>query len=304
MFKELDGGIQGAIDRALKYGNLRYKLFCALFDKMGYSNHELQSLEVRNKVYRYVERKYKKYLNYDYEKKDCGKKSEDVWICWLQGINQAPEIVQTCFASVKKWMPDKKIHVIDKSNIFSYVQLPKYVIEKWEKGLISNTLLSDFIRLSILVEYGGIWIDATVLLTGPIPEYIDQSDFFIYQSNIYDLTKVGESWFIKANADNRILKTTLNLLIEYWKCETKIRDYFLMFLFMKMACDKYSEDICDMYRIPMEIPILLQKNMMKKYDKNLYKEICRLSSIHKLTYKINVNNKDNTFYDAIINEYR
>ena len=25
MFKELDGGIQGAIDRALKYGNLRYK---------------------------------------------------------------------------------------------------------------------------------------------------------------------------------------------------------------------------------------------------------------------------------------
>ena len=94
MIKELDGGIKGAIKRALKYGNMQYKIPCAVFDKMGYSNHEIQDLEVRNKVYYYLKKNYSKFLDSrNYELNNDGVESNEVWICWLQGIDKMPEIV-------------------------------------------------------------------------------------------------------------------------------------------------------------------------------------------------------------------
>ncbi|RHP47283.1 capsular polysaccharide synthesis protein [Clostridium sp. AF32-12BH] len=296
MINELDGGIKGAVERALKYGNLQYKIPCALFDKMGYSNHELQDLEVRNRVYCYLKKHYSIFLaNSNYEEKDSGKTTNKVWICWLQGIENAPDIVKVCYQSIKKWMPDKEICVLNQNTLFEYVQLPDYVISKWKSGTISNTLFSDFVRLSVLTRFGGIWLDATVFMTGELPQYISDSNFFVYKSNEYDVTKVGESWFIKANAHNRILQTTLDLMNEYWRKEDKIRDYFIMFIFMKMASEKYPLDMKDMYKVPAAIPIMMQKYLSIEYDERMFESICKISSIHKLTYKIERANKKSLY---------
>lgn len=302
MFKNLEGGMYGAITRALKYGNLQYKIPCLIFDMIGYSNHQIQDLEVRNKVYTYL----KKHYSYvtercHYSFKDSGTISNDIWICWLQGMDNAPDIVKVCFRSIKEWMPDKKIHVIDQDNLFEYIDLPDYILDKWKKGIISNTLFSDFVRLSVLTRFGGIWVDATVFMTGELPDYINFSDFFMYQSNAYDIAKVGESWFIKASSHNRILQLTLDLMNEYWKKEDKIRDYFLMFIFMKMAADKYPEDYEKMYRISAATAIITEKNLTAKYDERLYRELCNISSVHKLTYKIKDNNED-SLYNFLISK--
>lgn len=300
MIKKLDGGIRGAIKRALKYGNLQYKIPCAVFDKMGYSNHELQDLEVRNKVYHYLIRNYSMFLDsFNYQKKDSGIASDTVWVCWLQGMDNAPNIVKSCCQSLYRWIPSKKICVIDSTNLFDYVQLPTYVINKWKNGLISNTHFSDFVRLSVLTQFGGIWVDATVFMTGPLPDYIEKSDFFVFQSNEYDATKVGESWLIKANSHNRILQATLDLMNEYWIKEDKIRDYFIMFIFMKMASDKYSNDNKDMLKVPAALPLMMQKNMCIKFSKNLYREMCTACSVHKLTYKFKPEITEDTLYEYI-----
>lgn len=304
MLNELDGGLKGTLSRALKYGNLRYKIPCALFEKLGYSNHELQDLEVRNRVYRYLKKHYSRFLNSScYNEKDSGIETDNVWICWLQGIDNAPEIVKVCYQSIKKWMPDRKIYVIDQKNLFEYVNLPDYIINKWKKGIISNTLFSDFVRLSVLTQFGGIWVDATVLMTGKLPDYIKNADFFMYQSNDYDVTKIGESWFIKANAHNRILQVTLDLMNEYWRKENKIRDYFIMFIFMKMASEKYPQDIKNTVLIPANIPLLMQKNI-KNSNEKFFDIICKISSIHKLTYKIQNDLCDNLIYNIRIHDCR
>ena len=153
------------IKRAIEFGNLRYKSVCLILEKIGYSNHTLHKLEVRNKVYRYIKKKYG-YIAENYIKSDNSKENnEDVWICWLQGVDNAPEVVKKCVDTVNYWLSDKRIHILDESNIFDYIDLPDYIIDKWRSGYISNTLFSDFIRLSILKKYGGMWIDATVYLT-------------------------------------------------------------------------------------------------------------------------------------------
>ena len=183
-----------------------------------------------------------------------------------------------------------------KFNLFNYVDLPKYVIEKWNKGIISNTLFSDFIRLDILNKYGGIWVDATVLFTGPLPKYIVDSDFFLYRCNVYDVAKFGESWFIKSESHNRILKLTLQLMNKYWKKENKIKDYFQMFIFMQMVIKRYPEDVDNMINIPSSIPHMMQKYLNSTY----YDSICSITNIHKLTYKNIEMNVHNTFFRHIL----
>lgn len=302
MFKELEGGMKGAIDRALKYGNLQYKIPCAIFYKLGYSNHELQDLEVRNKVYRYLKKHYSKFIDsYACNGSLNTVESNDVWICWLQGMEKAPDIVKACYRSIKKWIPNKTIHVIDENNLFNYIDLPKHVIDKWEKGLISNTLFSDFIRLSVLTRFGGIWMDATVLMTGPLPNYVNRSHLFMYKCNDYDITKFGESWFIKAEAHNFVMEETLKLMCEYWRKENKIRDYFQMFLFMKMVVEKYPDTIYKMIKIPNNIPQMLQKYLNDPFDAKIYDDICMITNIHKLTYK-NLSANSNAFWEFIIKQ--
>lgn len=302
MTEDLDGGIHGAIKRGLQYGNFRYKCFCFLLDKLGYSNHQIHDLEVRNKVYRYLKKHYSKYLEtIYYSDRDSGAESGHVWCCWLQGLENAPDIVKACIKSFYKWLPDKELHVISQENMLEYVELPEHIINKWKAGIISDTLFSDFIRLSVLIRYGGIWLDATVFLTGSLPQYIKDSRFFMFQSNVYDITKTGESWFIKANSQNRVLRTALDLLNKYWENENKIRDYFIMFIFMKMAGDKYPDDMVNMRKVSSALPLLMQNHLTLPYDQVMFEEICRISSIHKLTHKVHVREDlQYGFYDKVL----
>ncbi len=292
------------VKRARYYGNTFYKMVCFLFQKMGYSNDVLLFLEVRNKVSGYVRRKYHKELELmNYSDKKCEDNNEDVWVCWLQGIENAPAIVQKCFESVQYWLDKKTIHLITEDNLSTYITMPQYIYAKWKKGIISSAHFSDAVRLELLTKYGGIWIDATVLLSGNIPDYIEQSSFFIFQTEKCDITKKGENWFIKSNRNNRILLATKHLYYEFLRKEGKIKDYFITFILMAMAIEKYPEDWNRMPKIPNAVPLMLGNVLPDKYDEAYWDEIRRLSTIHKLTYKLDLPEEaDDTYYGHIINE--
>ena len=94
------------------------------------------------------------------------KRSKIIWFCWLQGYNNAPDIVKACHNSLRQNIPDREIIVIDEKNWRDYIELPNYVVDKWEKKQIPAALFSDLLRLELLIKYGGTWIDSTVLCTG------------------------------------------------------------------------------------------------------------------------------------------
>ena len=90
-----------------------------------------------------------------------------VWWCWLQGLDNAPDIVKACLRSLQRHLPkDYEIRIIDEHNWKEWVTLPQYIVEKRSAGRIPAALFSDLLRLELLIKYGGTWIDATVLCTG------------------------------------------------------------------------------------------------------------------------------------------
>ena len=85
-----------------------------------------------------------------------------VWFSWLQGIDQAPDLVKVCLASQRKHLPDYEFRVFDLSNYQQWIELPEFIVRKYKKGLIPAASFSDLLRLSVLQKYGGVWMDATV----------------------------------------------------------------------------------------------------------------------------------------------
>ena len=126
----------------------------------------LVRLAVDNRIYCKLKKKYKGFIS-EYQQKEDTKNIlhehvDIVWVCWFQGMEHAPKMVQYCFESLKSNLRDKRIILITEDNYKEYVQFPTYILEKYEKGCFSKTHLSDLLRLELLIKYGGTWIDATV----------------------------------------------------------------------------------------------------------------------------------------------
>lgn len=74
--------------------------------------------------------------------------------------------------------------MLSDKNLYKYIKLPQFIEQKWDKGILSAAAYSDVIRFSLLEHYGGTWIDATVLLTGPLPEYVMNNDLFAFRDSL------------------------------------------------------------------------------------------------------------------------
>ena len=222
-----------------------------------------------------------------------------IFWCWLQGLENAPKLYLANLNSLYLNCKGFNIVIITEKNMLDYVSFPDYVLDKYHKGMMTPTHFSDMLRLELLIKFGGTWIDASVLITKYEEKFFDK-DLFFFQDNI--VACAGSSWFITAEKDNPVLKTTRALLYEYWKTANELYNYFLFHLFFKMATERYIEDIKKIPYYSNKPVHYLQAELTKVYSEKRYKDILKNVFVHKLTIKLN-NIKNNSFYHHVINEY-
>ncbi|MDE6706789.1 MAG: capsular polysaccharide synthesis protein [Oscillospiraceae bacterium] len=291
------------LERSFKKGDTFPKMICLLLMKLGYSNQNLQILEVRNKMHKKIERKYYKTLQtLSYPDIVSREGLDNIWLCWLQGIETAPDIVKACIASIQHYHPEKQIHIITADNFQQYATLPDFIIKKWKKGIIGNAHFTDLLRMQLLIEHGGTWLDATVYLTGPIPSFFYERKRFMYHSgHNYDSKKICNNWFIIAGRDDRILKCIRDMLYTYWKQENRCREYFIWHLFAYMVYKKYPEEWADMYDIPETLCDYLMRHMPEPFHETYWTYLTQQTSIHKLSTKLPTGERGRkSYYDYII----
>lgn len=266
------------------------------FEKVLYHNR---------RCYKRLSRKYGDFIAAlpDYE--GGGHTSRTVWWCWFQGEENAPELTRACLRSLREHLKDREIVVITEENMYDYIDFPDYIKEKYRKGIISRTHLSDLIRLQLLIKYGGTWIDSSVYCTGynKISESFFDKDLFVFshwkRGDIYCRLS---NWFITSGIGNPLLMATRDLLFEYWRRENRVEDYFIFHLFFTMATERYPDEWKKVHRFSNVPPHILQFEITDKFDEERFNEIKLMSDFHKLTQKADFSEcKGDTFYDHIIN---
>ncbi len=254
-------------------------------------------------MYRYLQKYYKKR-----EQRAANKENphpDKIWVCWLQGMENAPQLVKCCYKSMQQHAGEKEIIVITDENMPQYVDFPEYVWQKYRKKRISNTHLSDLLRISLLAQYGGVWMDATCFLTGEIPGYVVNAPVFLFKSFLSATRGKASSWFIAAQPDNAILCQTRDTIYEYWKHENFLKHYFTFHLCLSVVVDANDENRLawkNMPVFPNTNPHLLQFELFDKYNEERFEQIKHFSFVHKLSFKFPPGNfeRKGTFYDVII----
>jgi hypothetical protein len=234
--------------------------------------------------------------------------NKTIWVCWLQGFDNAPPIVRACNKSVHKHAAGYDVVLLTEKNLHNYVAFPDYILKKYRAGIIPAAHFSDILRTLLLIQYGGVWLDATVLLTDDIPAILLKKELFLFKSSILGNEFLPcASWFIIAREKNPLLTKVYNVLLSYWKHENHLMHYYLYHLVILLIIT-YDQESGEMWKNLLykndSDPHLLQMKLFDVFQLDVKDYIWNLSFSHKLTYYEkdwnNLIKKQNTYYKYII----
>lgn len=166
-----------------------------------------------------------------------------IWICWLQGEENAPELVRKLINITRKQANGHPVHIIDESNYSDFISIPSFIVQKYKRGIIMPQHFTDVIRTMLLVEHGGLWIDATGFTNHPIPEDVyklpifnvkDICPAFLHKNVAVDSTRWA-NYIIGGQKGAVTYRFIQDCLLKYWEHYDTCIDYFFMFYIAKIG---------------------------------------------------------------------
>lgn len=152
-----------------------------------------------------------------------------IWVCWFDGIEKAPPLVQRCIDSIYEHANGHPVNFITWDTIDDYIEIPFYIKKKVLKKEMSYAHYSDIIRVFLLEKYGGIWLDATIYCIKDIPDEYFRYQFFSCKSNLPTPGCVSNNrwttFCLGGYKENVLFQCLKTFYLEYWKREKHAIDY-------------------------------------------------------------------------------
>ena len=233
--------------------------------------------------------------------------NEKIFTIWLQGEENAPDLVKACFRSVRKNCKQELV-VLDEATLNQYITLPDIIWKKRSEGKIKNAHFADICRVELLYEHGGIWLDSTGFATAPIPDWIIKEDFFVYMAG----NKVGSPYsfmqncFIRARKGAYLLDAWRAMILDYWIHENHSFDYFmhqLLFKTLVMNDPRAKKYFAEMPHIDQDpTHALWWAYADKPFNQKVFDEVTSGAFFQKTTYAQAKNPPKGSFAVVMVNE--
>ena len=229
-----------------------------------------------------------------------------IWFFWWQGVENMPTLVRKCYQSVLKNKGSREVCIITKDNYQEYTDFPAEELDKLASGRITLTHFSDLLRFNLLKNHGGLWLDATMYITGSLDQVSLNNGIFTnsgYSTNrLFNVSGGRWTGFMIGGPQNNALFTFMDTFFkEYWSNYDFLIDYFLIDYALNYAYrynlggfKKASEDFkgvnpC-LFKLQPIINCEFNKNNWIKLTQNTY--AFKLSNREKL-----ISSKDSYFYN-------
>ena len=164
-----------------------------------------------------------------------------IWICWWTGEETAPPLVKRCIRSIREMAGDHPVYLIHRDNYEQYLQIPSFMLEKLKTGQMGFAHLADFIRVKLLAEHGGLWLDATIFCSNTVPESCFEMPVFTCKSPRQACGYISEMRWVtfclggwKGNVFYRFLA---DCFARYWKENPVAIDYLFFDFVIEFAYD-------------------------------------------------------------------
>ena len=148
-----------------------------------------------------------------------------IWCLWLQGRENAPDLVKRCLAGWERLNPGWELRCLDAATVGRYVDVSRYIDLSSQE--VTAASLSDIVRMLLLHEYGGVWIDATLYCNQPLDEWLPGpfgTGFFGFYRPAPE--RLIGTWFLAAAPGNVLFEKWATRALNYWRGRQKSTDYF------------------------------------------------------------------------------
>lgn len=265
---------------------------------------KLSTLAIRRKTAwldRYVERKYSDiigiYTSAHAEPKEAGERR--IWVFWGQGEDSMPELIRACYEQLVALNGDA-VTLVTNQNVHEFLDIPAVIYEKVERGAISWAHFSDIIRTSLLVRYGGLWLDATVWTTRQFPfEEFGEMPFYSANGKVAVSSRAvrfwtsfqwnWSGWCLYASNKNEVLFSFVSeMLINLAQREKYLLDYVLVDYCIYYACRKLpgvGDAMSECNKTEFRYRNRLAELMNRPYNDNEYARLTTTDYVFKLSFR-------------------
>ena len=217
-------------------------------------------------------------------------KDAPIWFFWLQGEDQLPPIPKLCLQSIRKHANGHEVIVLTAENYKEYVSIPDALIEMYRSGRIKAAHFADILRVNLLAQQGGLWLDATMLVTEDLPQDIFEMPFFSVKtkSRRYFVSQCRWAVFcLGAQKGNPLFVQLASLFEQYLMSTDLFVDYFLFDNFIDMLYQRYPLIKAQIDNLPMNNPQVhdMAPLLCNKVSDKQYAELLKDTYLFKLSYK-------------------
>ena len=233
--------------------------------------------------------------------------NEKIFTLWLQGEENAPDLVKACFRSVRRHCKQELV-VLDENTVFDYITLPQEIVEKYRAGKIARAHFADICRVELLYEHGGFWLDSTGFVTAPIPDWIQKQDFFVYMAgqHVGSPYSFMQNCFIRARKGAYLLDAWRAMILDYWMHENHNFDYFMHQLLFKTLVQndtRAKKYFAEMPHVDQDPTHMLWWDYKDKlFDADTFNRVTAGAFFQKLTYRGSDKPIPGSFADEMINK--
>ena len=238
--------------------------------------------------------------------------SSPIWFFWWQGRDQMPDIVRICYESILRHAPsDRQVIFVSRENYNKFAQIPTFLLDKVETGNSWIVAFSDFLRVCLIYEHGGLWLDATVFVSNTISE----DTFSPFFSVNHDPTPYYSSdgrwtgFILGGNRGSPLFKFLRDFYIEYWRNEKFIIDYFLLDYLISIAYSRlpFARNLIDGNPFRSRQFKSLNALLNSPFDERAYGKVISAAIFHKLSWKIELKKSledgRKTFFGILLSIY-
>lgn len=167
--------------------------------------------------------------------------SDYVWTMWWQGESKMPRSVKACIESQRRYLEGRHV-VITEENVKDYLELPAYIRQRFREGSLDITHLSDLIRFELLYHYGGLWIDATVMVTAPF-SVPNKQRLWTWKEPMPQVSCISKGrWcigLIYTPKDHAFARYMCDITAAFWLEHSQLIDYYVTDLFIAGALRRH-----------------------------------------------------------------
>jgi len=235
---------------------------------------------------------------------------KNIFFFWWDGIDNAPNIVKTCYSKIKINYPDFKLIVVDKNNYNDLVNIHEDIIKKFENKEVTIQTFSDILRFKLLSTYGGVWFDSTLFIYQKFDILNNLNEFSFVTaidkdtSNFINYDNIQTSWssFCIGGSKDNLLFHCMNEMYEYYILQLDLPIYYFLIDMFLTLCKKYkvNNGILNKYsNINIKTSLFyMSTHLNEKVDSNILKDI----TLQKLNWRINLDKYKDNIYASLLKE--